>query len=430
MERQLGRMEQALVFVDDFSSLIIVVVVRLIHGPPPEVLQRALTILQGRHPLLRVQIGRKRGRFYFQTPSHVPPIPLQIGERQDDHQWQTDAETEINLKLDPNTAPLMRIRYLHSAGQDAPSEIVFSCHHTIMDAASGVSFCHELLSLCGTMCAGQPVEEPESLPLMPPAEALYPPAFQGASRLWRTATFTARQLRSEIAYRRQLGDSRRPPVHAAVHTRILPIQLSPDVTGRFVRRARREGITLNSGLAAAELLAVSKHLYEGQALPLRGVAFADLRPHLKPPVSPENLGAYFAMLQYTVPMDDGRGLWEVAREIHQEIYRLTKHGDKFVVPLLTKALFQMMTKQSEFRMGTAGLSYTNVASLEQRYGPIRLMGLHGFIPNNHLGPEYAIFARLLFEQLWLDIFYVEEDMDRRTAQTIADEIRRLIGDDG
>jgi NRPS condensation-like uncharacterized protein len=230
-----------------------------------------LAVLQERHPLLRVQIGRKRGHLYFQTPARVPPIPLQIYERQDDRQWQADTETEINLKLDSTTAPLMRVRYLHSASQDAPSEIIFACHHTILDAASGVSFCHELLSLCGTMYAGQPVEERESLPLMPPAEALYPPAFQGASRLWRTATFTMRQLRNELTYRRQLGDSRRPPVHAAVHNKILPIQLPPDVTSRFVRRARREGVTLNSGLAAAELLAVNKQLYEGQALPFRGV---------------------------------------------------------------------------------------------------------------------------------------------------------------
>ena len=163
MERQLGKMEQGIVFVDDFSSLIIVVALRLVNGPPPEILQQALAMLQRRHPLLRVQIERKGGRLYFQEPAQIPPIPLQVGERQDDLQWQTDAETETNLKLDPTTAPLMRVRYLYSAGQDAPSEIIFACHHTIMDAASGVSFCHELLSLCGTMCAGQPIEEREQI---------------------------------------------------------------------------------------------------------------------------------------------------------------------------------------------------------------------------------------------------------------------------
>ncbi len=428
MERQLGKMEQGLVFVDDFSSLIIVVAVRLINGPPPEVLQRALAILQRRHPLLRVQIGRKRGRLYFQTPARVPPIPLQISERQDDGQWLVDAETEINLKLDPATAPLMRVRYLYS-GPDAPGEIIFSCHHTIMDAASGVSLCHELLSLCGTMCAGEPVEEREPLPMMPSVEALYPPAFQRASRMWRTATFLARQFKSEIAYRRQVSDSRRPTVHAAVTTRLLSTQISPDATGRFIKRARRAGVTLNSGLVAAELLAVNKHLYQGQTLPLRGIVFADLRPYLKPPVSPENLGAYYSMLQYTVPVGPGRELWQVARDVHQAVYQLTKHGDKFITPLLTKSLFQMMSKQTEFRLGVAGLSYATVASLKPRYGPIQLVGLHGFIPNNFLGPEYAVFARLLFDQLWVDVFYSEEDMDRHTAQTIADEICRLIGDD-
>jgi len=426
MERQLGKMEQGIVFVDDFSSLIIVVALRLVNGPPPEILQQALAMLQRRHPLLRVQIERKGGRLYFQEPAQIPPIPLQVGERQDDLQWQTDAETETNLKLDPTTAPLMRVRYLYSAGQDAPSEIIFACHHTIMDAASGVSFCHELLSLCGTMCAGQPIEEREPLSLMPPAEALYPPAFQGVGRLWRTATFLLRQMTNEVAYRRRMGARRRPPVHPTVHTRFLPVQLAPDATARFIRRARRERVTLNSGLVAAELLAVRKYLYQNQAMPMRAIAFADLRPHLKPPVPPENLGAYFAMLQYTVQIDDQQDLWELAREIQQKIYRMTKHGDKFVTPLLTKALFQMMSKQIEFRMGAAGVSYSSTAGLRQSYGSIRLVGLHGLFPNNNLGPEYGIFARLLFDRLWLDIFFMEEDMDRQTAQTIADEICRLV----
>jgi hypothetical protein len=239
-----------------------------------------------------------------------------------------------------------------------------------------------------------------------------------------------RQIGDEISYRRQLGDGRRPPLHPVVHTRILHIQLPPDATEKFVRRARREGVTLNSALAAAELLAVGKHLYGGQTIPLRAVAFANLRPHLKPPVPPENLGAYFSMLQYTVLMSDRRALWELAREIQQKIYRMTKHGDKFVTPLLTKVLFQVMAKQNELRMGATGLSYASVTGLEQSYGPIQLHGLHGFIPNNHLGPEYSIFARLLFDQLWLDVFYIEEDMDRHTAQVIADEICHLAGGGG
>jgi hypothetical protein len=77
-------------------------------------------------------------------------------------------------------------------------------------------------------------------------------------------------------------------------------------------------------------------------------------------------------------------------------------------------------------MGAAGVSYSSTAGLRQSYGSIRLVGLHGLFPNNNLGPEYGIFARLLFDRLWLDIFFMEEDMDRQTAQTIADEICRLV----
>jgi hypothetical protein len=423
-------MERALVYVDEMASLFIVVALRLIDGPPPEILERALAVLQRRHPLLRVQIVHDKGQYWFQEPADVPPIPLRIEERHDDRQWEIVTEGEINRKMDPFTAPLMHARYLYSAGPDARSEVVLTCHHTIIDAACGVRLCQDLLALCGEMCADRLIQEPEPLPLMPPAEMLYPPAFRGIGRVWRTARFVLRQMGDEVVYRRRLGTARRPPVHTAVHTRFLPVQLDQEATTRFIRRARREGVTLNSGLAAAEQMAVNRLLYGSRTMPVRGIAFADLRPHLKPPVSPENLGAYFAMLQYTLLMGSQRELWELAREIHQEIYRLTKRGDKFVTPLLTKALFQMMARQDQFRMGAAGVSYTSVAGFQQSYDSIRLVGLHGLFPNNNLGPEYGIFARLLFGRLWLDIFFMEEDMDRTTAQAVADEICRLVGEDG
>jgi hypothetical protein len=423
-------MERALVYVNDFSSLFIVVTLRLVNGPPPDILQKALAILQNRHPLLQVQIVRERGRHYFQTAADAPPIPLQVSKRQDDQQWLALTEAELNGKMDPAVAPLMRVHYLYSAGEAAPSEVVLSCHHTIMDAIAAATFCQELLTLCGALNAGQPIEGYGPLSPLPPAEALYPQAFQGARRLWRTAGFLLRQMRDEISYRRQVGAGRRPPVHAEVHTRCLTVQLPPDATARFVRRARREGVTPNSGLAAAELLAVSKHLYQHQAIPLRAITFTDLRPHLKPPISPENLGTFFSMQQYTIQIGDQHDLWELARRVQQTIYRLNKYGDKFVTPLLTKALFQMMAKQDAFRLGATGLSYTDVVGLEKSYGSIRLVGLHGFFQNNNLGPEYALLARLLFDQLWLDVFYSEEDMDRHTAQVITDEICRLVGGDG
>lgn len=430
MKRQLGKMEQAVVFVDDISALFIVVALRLVNGPPPEILQKALAALQRRHPLLQVHVVREKGRYYFKTQADAPAIPLQVSQRRDDQQWLSVIERELNEKIDPTVAPLMRVRYLYSAGQDAPSEVILACHHTIVDGASGVSLCDELLGLCGAIWGGQLVEGYGPLSPLPPAEALYPPAFQGAGRLWRTGALLMREMRDEISYRRQVGAGRQPPVHATVHTRFLPAQLTPDATARFTRRARREGVTLNSGLAAAELLAVSKHLYQYEAIPLRAITFSNLRPHLKPPVAAENLGAYFSMLRYTMRIGDQQDLWELARRVQQSIYRLNKHGDKFLAPLLTKTLFQMMARLKVSRMGATGLSYGGVANMEPSYGPIRLVGLHGLFPNNNLGPEYALFARLLFDCLWLDVFYLEEDMDRETAQAITDEICHLVGGDG
>ena len=102
MRRQLGQMERALVYVDELASLFIVIALRLANGPPPEVLERALAMLQRRHPLLRMQIVQDSGRYWFQEPADVPPISLQIKERYDDRQWETITEDEKTARWIPS----------------------------------------------------------------------------------------------------------------------------------------------------------------------------------------------------------------------------------------------------------------------------------------------------------------------------------------
>ena len=58
------------------------------------------------------------------------------------------AATELNGRIDPTAAPLMRCGYLYGSGDNAPSDLLFAYHHTIMDAASDIQLYHQLLSLC------------------------------------------------------------------------------------------------------------------------------------------------------------------------------------------------------------------------------------------------------------------------------------------
>lgn len=420
MDRTLGRLEHAFTLTNEAYPLVVVGVLRLIDAPSPDIVRRALVLLQDRHPLLRVSIDRQHGQYRFKEAAAVPAIPLRIMARQHDTQWQEIAEAELNRASEATAAPLVRGIYLYEPGRQGRSELIFAYHHAIMDGAAGVHFYHELLSMCAAMPATG------ALPPLPAAEDLFPPRYRGLGSLRHIVTFVLRQLGDEIIYRKQLGRGQATPINVTARCQILTLRLSPETTSALVKRTRHERITLNSALLAALLLATWRHRYAGQTIPLRALTFANLRPYLKPPVAAENLGCYISMLRYTSRLGPQRDFWSLAQELHDKIHRSTKRGDKFLAALLSKQLLQTIIRLKAFRLGAVALSYLGVAELERAYGQTLVIDLHGFISNNVLGPEYTAFAKILFGQLSWDILTLDTDMDRATAQTIAAEVREIL----
>ena len=419
-------MEQAFLVTETFAPLTVVGVLRLSYGPAPETLVRALARLQQRQPLLRAHLRYHKGGAVLDLVSSAPPVPLRLVEWRDEQQWRDVATMELNARVDPTTAPLMRCVYLYRASDNTPSDLIVAYHHTIMDAASGIQLYHQLLTLCAAASDDASIDASGDapLPLPPAAEAFFPKAFQGVQRCLRLSSFIWRQMRQEIAYQRVMASEM--PVRPASSCEILTMDMSTAVTASLVRRARRERVTLNGALAAAMLLALHEQLYEQRDLPFRGIAFANLRPYLKPAIPDEQLGCYISMLPYTVPMRRDTSFWELARRIHEEVYQAGKSGDKFLAAIMSKSLMQMIVRLRRFRMGAAALSYVGPVRLEPAYGATRVRSLHGFTANNNLGPLMAAFVKIYQSQLMWDLQYMAADMDRRTAQTLADSMRAIL----
>ena len=60
------------------------------------------------------------------------------------------------------------------------------------------------------------------------------------------------------------------------------------------------------------------------------------------------------------------------------------------------------------------------------YGSHRVIGIHAFVSNIDLGPDYTALARLLDGQLLWDIVYMDSHMDSSQANLIAEEICALL----
>ncbi|MCP4155651.1 MAG: hypothetical protein GY757_48450 [bacterium] len=77
-------------------------------------------------------------------------------------------------------------------------------------------------------------------------------------------------------------------------------------------------------------------------------------------------------------------------------------------------------------MGTTALSYTGALNLETYYGDIKVRGLHAFVSNFGLGPEYTAQVRIFDNCFYWDILYLDSDMDEKLAGVLAAEIEALL----
>ncbi len=444
MGRKLGAFESALTLSDEHAPLNVVAVLRLATGPSPEALRWALDALRRRHPLLRARITKRGGGYVFDR-GRGDAVALRLAERDGSRAWVREVEAELGERIDLARAPI-RCVYLASGSE---CEIVLTFHHAIMDAASAINLCRELLAASAAADAGHDPEIGEPLALLPAAEELFPPACQGWRRRLRIGRFVLRQLGAEVADRWRAGGAWHPPPPGATRSRILCFELSEAETASLVRRSRRRRLTLHSLFDAAILLAVARRLYPGRNLPLRHLTFANLRPYLRPPVAAANLGACFAMLRFSSTVAPDRGLWDLAQEINARVHAANRRGDKYAFSLTSAAVMRHLIRSGRERMAATAISYTGAvrlgpssrrradnaddASRQGRAGDegrFPVQGLHAFVASFRLGPEYTAQVRLWAGRIWWDILYLEPDLDEAAAQGLADEIRSLLVEEG
>jgi len=426
MKRELGTFERALVIADRHAPFHIVSVLRLESAPPPQIVRNALKVLQNHHPFLSARLLQEKGRYYF-VGLIDPRLPIHVLPRWNDRHWEQLSEVEMGNRIDVLNGPLFRCTYLYDETHQR-AEIILTLYHAIADAASTARLLHELLKACVSFNAEKTIPlQGTDRAAAPPVESRFPAAFRGLRFTLHTLRFALGQLVDEISFRIQTRGKRIPPLHRhRTLGQILSIQLPEDLVNELSRRARQEEVTLNSALNAAMMIAVNRELYAGQRAPMRTFSFANLRPHVDPPLSDEELACYISMLRYTVKVEGGIDFWTLTRDLHKKIYASLKSGDKFVAAAMTESLITMITDLKSFRMSTTALNYNGVVPIETSYGNIKVTGVHGFVSAYDLGPELSAQAQLFKDQLFWDFIYLDADMTRDEAIAITEEIRTIL----
>ncbi len=423
MRRALGKFETAAALSGEHAVWNIVGLLHLDGIPSPETVRGALDLLQTRHPFLRVRLIQEGRRHYF-VSGDVPEIPLTVVERRDDGHWMEIVQDDLNFKFDHAQGPLLKCTIL--TDRQSRADLILTAQHSIVDGLSIENLFRELMTLCAKIESEEEIEGYDRLSPLPPVEEFFPSGFHRFDLNRKTLRYFLGQMGDEFSYQMKLRGKRKPPINLDARGCVLPWRTPRDVTATLVRRARVERVTLNSVVNAAVLLSVQKHLYAGADMPFRYMSMADLRSYLEPPAPRDQVACYISPLRYTVQVMAEDDLWSLARRINNQIHASTKRGDKFLASVMGEQFMRMTFGMKKFRMATTAISYGGASTLEREFGPYKITGVHGFVSNFGLGPEFSGQVSIYDDELWWDMLYMDTDMDADMAQQIATEVAAFI----
>ena len=132
------------------------------------------------------------------------------------------------------------------------------------------------------------------------------------------------------------------------------------------------------------------------------------------------------MLRLTLALEPNQNFWALAQAIHRKVYLDARRGDKFSAVLASPLLVGATNRLTNARLAATALSYAGVTELAPAYGSIRVLGLHGFVSNHPLGPDFTAAVRLFRDELLWDCVYLDTDLDEPAAQAMAGEIQRQL----
>jgi hypothetical protein len=426
MLRELGSLERGLTRTDLYAPFNVVSVARISGPLQADTLRAALDHLQARHTLLNVRIEHQGGRFWF-AASNGGPIQLEILPRAGDDAWLAAVEAELGKRISTQTGPLLRCVFLPPS-DDRRGEIILTYHHSIMDGTSSIVLWRELLETGARLMARPGTAEPVLGPLPPALEELFPLRNRGPRRILKLLSYGLAQSWDEATYTLRMLQKPRPRVHDSVRSQVISIVLEQALTESFAYRCRQRGISINSALHAALLLAANRRLYGGQSLLMRTFSFADMRSSLAVTIPEDQLGVYIALMRYTFPLAGSAEYWTLAQRVHQRMYRSLKSGDRYGAAGMIEFLVRLLTRTRLMRFANTALSYGGPVPLTRNHGDLELQELHAFLSGFDLSPEVGSGAIIFDDRLIWDIVYLDKDMEPPAAQALAEELQRILAE--
>lgn len=393
----------------------------LIHREP---LERALLMLQRRHPKLRARIRMNADRIpCFQVVESMPAIPLQIKDFETDElPWQAEAIESLDTKFDMETGPLCRVKVLRNAGQSFCDTII-TWHHSINDAISSVRFMDELLTFYDSIANRSTTDSIssdriETLPFVP---ALAPPVT--SSLLDRFEMFV--KLCKFVVRKRCGSWTSLPSDSEACAPYWCRTMLSAEDTMALVKRCRQEQTSMYGVLFAAALSSLAS-VMEGEDL-----CFACRCPiNMKSPrhggVSNEHLGCFVSGFDKVYTIKKPMSFWNLARYGRQDVQRfIAKQGPALALKLLK---FHKISASRIPKRDTLSIDNIGVADVRGEYGGLSLEAISTIVKNRYLGTSFMVIACTVKGKLNINLGAVDvaENLHQSFKERFFSALNRVI----
>ncbi|MFM7600429.1 MAG: condensation domain-containing protein [Pseudanabaena sp.] len=305
MERFLGAFEHSFWLYDQVHPVHFALCAKISGTFTSDQLQRALSQVQQQHPLLRVKIQTSPSG-HPQFVEQKAEIPLRIVQRTDRLQWQRELELELSLSFNWAIAPLVRVVWLHSQGNQ-DSELIITLHHSIADGLSGAYLIRDIVARIATPnCSATAISR--ELTTSAPVESIIPQSFRFPTESPHQSDHVAAQ--EQAAFYADKATTRvRPHVRTAI--------LSAQLTKQLSVLCREEHTTVHGAIGAAFLLALASQ-GKTDLSHYKCLSPISIRSHL-PATVQEDVGLYITYGLTHHQVTASSLFWEVARSLKSQL---------------------------------------------------------------------------------------------------------------
>jgi len=322
VSRHLDPAEAFFFMADRVSCMNFAIVAERVGHLDPERIRSSLDVIQDENPLLQVGIRWTDDHGLRFEPAPDTPIEL-VCRTVDAGDWQRWIEHELAQPFPPESAPLMRCRYLEMSSPER-SVLVLVFHHSIADGRSGIELLRRLIDC---IAAGTTSRTGAGALPLPPMHEAFPPRFR-----WADQPEAAKQVKDALSadYKRRGRSTPMPWLASAAPTRmprIIRMALPPDATKRLLERSRQHGTSVHGALCAAQLIAQYQTLAARDPATLFLSFPVDMRSLVEPaqPITPVAL--YASLISAAFAVDAGTDFWVLARDVIAQARRQMDRGE-------------------------------------------------------------------------------------------------------